>query len=270
MISLTHVIIIALIQGLSEFLPVSSSAHLIIIPKLLGWQDQGQVIDVAVHFGTLGAVACYFWRDLLLMLNGIIRLTSEEFIKGRQLFMQLIVATIPAVVIGSFVNYFASGLLRGLSIIAWSSLIFGGILYLADLKGPKNMGTKDMTYGRAFLIGLIQSFAFIPGASRLGSCLTAFRILGFNRTDSVHYAYLMSMPLIIAATALVTYKALKLGSAPIGKEVLLAVGLSFLVGLGAINFMMRWVRQGSFAIFAIYRILLGLGLLWFGKDLVIN
>jgi undecaprenyl-diphosphatase len=266
-ISLTHVIIIALIQGLTEFLPVSSSAHLIAIPKYLGWPQQGQLIDVAVHFGTLGAVVVYFWRDLAAIIKDIFNWKPGSSRVGRVLFLQLVIATIPAVVAGAFINYLTLDMSQSLTLIAWSSIIFGSILYLADFMSSKVLSVENMTYSKALFVGIIQVFAFIPGASRSGSCLTALRLLGINRSDSVRYSCLMSIPLIFAAATLVTYKVICIEHLEISKEAFYAVGLSFLAGLASIIFMMRWIQKGSFSIFAVYRILFGIGLLWFSTRL---
>ncbi|MBL0942274.1 MAG: undecaprenyl-diphosphate phosphatase [Alphaproteobacteria bacterium] len=268
MISLTQVIIIALIQGLTEFLPVSSSAHLLALPKYFGWPQQGQAIDVAVHFGTLGAVVIYFWRDLVAIIKDSFHWEPTHSRVGRVLCLQLIIATIPAVVAGAFINYLKFDMSQSLTLIAWSSIIFGSILYLADSRSSRIISTENMTYSKALFVGIIQVFAFIPGASRSGSCLTALRILGFNRFFSVRYSCLMSIPLILAAATLITYKIIWIEHLEINKETFYAVGLSFLAGLASIAFMMRWIQEGSFSIFAIYRILFGLGLLGLAKNLV--
>lgn len=268
MISLTHVIIIALIQGLTEFLPVSSSAHLIALPEYLGWPQQGQLINVAAHFGTLGAVIIYFWRDLVMIIRDSFNWKPPHSKDGRVLFLQLVIATIPAVIAGAFINYLKLDMSQSLTLIAWSSIIFGSILYLADSMSPRMIGTESMTYCKALFVGIIQVFAFIPGASRSGSCLTALRLLGFNRSDSVRYSCLMSIPLIFAAATLITYKAIWIEHLEINKEAFYAVGLSFLAGLASISFIMRWIQKGSFSIFAVYRILFGVGLLWLAKSLI--
>ncbi|MEN8235994.1 MAG: undecaprenyl-diphosphate phosphatase [Pseudomonadota bacterium] len=261
MVPLYQIIILSLIQGITEFLPISSSAHLIFFPKVFGWQDQGLVLDVAVHFGTLGAVMVYFWRDCWSMTTGSLNLLRGKVTPGGELFMKLVVATIPAVVVGAIISYYTDSFLRNVTVIAWASIGFGIILYLFDRFAPTKFSLKHMNFTRSFIIGLIQVLAFIPGTSRSGSTIMAARMLGFNRVEAAHFACLMSIPLIIAAACETLYKLAKNGNHHMYKEAMIAAGISFVISLGSIGFMMMWVKRASYGIFVVYRVLLGVGLL---------
>jgi len=261
MIPLYQIIILALIQGITEFLPISSSAHLIFFPKLMGWQDQGLYIDVAVHFGTFWAVVIYFWRDVWSMVPGSLKLLRGDLTPGGDLFVKLVIATIPAVIVGALIDDFANGFMRQVVIIAWASIIFGILLWAIDRFAPAKHGLQKMTYVKSFFVGLIQIFAFIPGASRAGSCITATRVLGFNRVDSARYSCLMSIPIIFAAAAHTSYKLIINGNNQMYFEALVAAAISFVISLASIWFMMNWVKTANFTIFVIYRVALGIGLL---------
>ncbi len=261
MIPLYQIIILSLIQGITEFLPISSSGHLILLPIVLGWKDQGLVMDVAVHFGTLGAVMVYFWRDCWAMTTGSLNLLRGRVTPGGELFMKLVVATIPAVIVGAIISYYTDSFLRNISVIAWASIVFGVILYLFDRFAPTKLSMKHMNYTRSFIIGLVQVLAFIPGASRSGSTIMAARMLGFNRVEAAHFACLMSIPLIIAAACETLYKLAKNGNHHMYKEALIAAGISFVISLVSIGFMMAWVKRSSYSIFVAYRVLLGIALL---------
>ena len=261
MIPILQIIILALVQGITEFLPISSSAHLILLPKVAGWQDQGLSIDVAVHFGTLCAVMLYFRQDVIDITTGGLRLIQGKMSGGGDLFLKLVVATIPVVIIGFLVCDLEDGLLRKVEIIGWTSLIFGLVLYVIDTAAPIKRSLKEMTYGKSLLIGLAQTCALIPGTSRAGACITALRLLGFTRTEAARYSCLMSMPTIFAAATLIGYKLLKAGNIDLCLEALIAAGLSFITSLVSIMFMMRWVQNSSFSIFIIYRVVLGIALL---------
>ena len=170
--TLIQLAVIALIQGITEFLPISSSGHLILIPSFTGWQDQGLVIDVAVHVGTLGAVMTYLWRDIWTMIAGVLKPGNIRRNPGLRLIAQLIVATIPLVIVGAFVYKYPGDTLRSAAVVGWATLGFGVLLYLADRYTVTINRIEHMTWGGAFTIGIAQIFALIPGASRAGTTIT--------------------------------------------------------------------------------------------------
>ena len=266
--TIVQIFILAFVQGITEFLPISSSGHLILVPILTGWTDQGLMMDVAVHMGTLAAVLLYFRHDtkgLFLAAIGMFgiapaRRAIEGTIYGR-LFWALVIGTIPLVIIGGLiVATGANNFMRGAEVIAATSIIFGVILYIADKKGITEKTLDRMAIKPALIIGLAQTLALIPGTSRAGITMTAARYLGFTRTEAARWSMLMSIPAIIASGAATTVKALQTATADMWFDAAIGVGLSCLAALGAIHFLMRWLKHADMTIFAVYRVLLGLGL----------
>lgn len=258
-----QLVLVALIQGITEFLPVSSSGHLILLPGLTGYSDQGQVIDVAVHLGTLAAVVLYFWRDVRLGLVGLTCLAcGRNDTEGSQLALGLIIATIPTVLFGAFLHF--SGLsdaLRSPAVIGWTMLVFGVVLYVADQKGAHQKTASDWGIRDALIMGLWQMIALIPGTSRSGITITGARQLGYTREDGARIAMLMSIPTIIASGALLgTEVALDANMALI-RDAGIAAVLAMLSALAALSLMMRLLRSVSFTPYVIYRVILGLILL---------
>ena len=260
--TLFQLAVIAIVQGITEFLPVSSSGHLILVPALTGWQDQGLAIDVAVHVGTLGAVTAYLWRDIFLMLRGMWKPGQVRRNPGLRLIAQLCVATVPVVIVGGFILAEAGDMLRSAEVVGWATLGFGILLYLADRYTVTVNRLEHMTMGRALAIGIAQVFALIPGASRAGVTITAARWLGFERTDAARFSMLMSIPTIIAAGAAASWKLAEEGATHVWADALVAAGMSFVTAFIAIVLMMGWLRRASFAPFFWYRMVLGAGILW--------
>jgi len=260
-LTLVQIVVLALIQGITEFLPISSSAHLILVPALTGWPDQGLVVDVAVHVGTLGAVMVYFHRDLWAMAGGLVRLARGGRSPAAALVGKLAVATLPVVVAGYAVNEFAGGLLRGVEIIAWATIVFAVLLYAVDRIAPAARTIEQVTYGHAFVIGLFQAVALIPGTSRSGITMTAARWFGFARTDAARLSLLMSIPVIVAAGALKGLDLYRAGDTVPSLQALAVAGLAFVIALAAIAAMMAWLRRMTFTPFVIYRLVLGAALL---------
>ena len=199
--SLFHLFMVAVVQGLTEFLPVSSSGHLILLPHLTGHEDQGLAIDVAVHVGTLFAVILYFWTDVRLALSGLPRLaTGRADTPGARLAMLLLIASVPVIAFGLILKL--TGLyeeLRSLKIIGWAMLVFGVLLYWSDQNGETNKDAENWTISDAMTMGVWQAIALIPGTSRSGITITGARFLGYNRHDAAKLAMLMSIPTIIAS-----------------------------------------------------------------------
>ncbi|MCF3592461.1 undecaprenyl-diphosphate phosphatase [Rhodobacteraceae bacterium LMO-12] len=260
---LFHLILVALIQGITEFLPVSSSGHLVLLPRLTGLADQGQTIDVAVHVGTLFAVVFYFWTDVRQGLAGVPRmLTGRIDTPGARLAFLLMIATIPAILAGLVLKLTGlSDEMRTLKVIGWTMLLFGLLLYWADQKGETSKAASNWSLNDAIQFGLWQAIALIPGTSRSGICITAGRIMGYSRQDSAKIAMLMSIPVIFASGALLSVEVIATADAQAAKDGALAAGLSFLAALGALSLMMRLLRSTSFTPYVVYRVLLGLFLL---------
>lgn len=264
--TLFHLFLVAVIQGLTEFLPVSSSGHLILLPNLTGMEDQGQAIDVAVHVGTLGAVILYFWSDVREALAGLPRLLRGRIdTPGAKLAFLLILATIPVIVVGLLLKI--SGLddmLRSVTVIGWAMLLFGLVLWWADQKGPSDKATSDWSTRDAWILGLWQAVALIPGTSRSGIVITGARFLGYERSHAARISMLMSIPTIIASGVL-------LGAEVVGDadwEMLRLAGIgavfAFVAALLALVLMMRLLRSVSFTPYVVYRVLLGVFLIWWG------
>ena len=256
-----HIAVLALIQGITEFLPVSSSGHLVLVPSLTGWADQGLVLDVAVHVGTLGAVMIYFWRDLWGMVIGLFRVaTGRRDAEARisaHLAIQIVVATLPVIAAGYALNHYMPEGIRGLLVVAWATLGFGIVLFIADRVGMTIRRIEHMRYSDAIIIGVSQVLALIPGTSRSGITMSAARILGFERADAARFSMLLSIPTILGAGTLKGLELAESGNADLTAAAAFAAGLAFLSALIAIALLMAWLRRSSFTPFVIYRILLG-------------
>lgn len=256
-----QLVLLAVVQGITEFLPISSSGHLILVPHLTGTSDQGPLLDVAVHVGTLGAVMLYLWRDIARMLLGLGRAVRGRRDPGARLAFQLVLATLPLVAAGYVASRYLGDQLRSIEVIAWATLGFGILLWIADRIGMTLRRIEHMSYGSALLIGLSQVLALIPGTSRSGITMTAARLLAFERTDAARFSMLLAIPAITAAGTLAGIDLWRAGDARLTADALLAGGLSLAAALVAIVAMMGWLRRASFLPFVLYRIALGGGLL---------
>lgn len=256
--SIEQIIILAIVQGLTEFLPISSSGHLILIPVFTGWPDQGVAIDVMVHLGSLLAVLVYFWRDVIRLFWGGLDLLRFRLNDNSRLALYILLATIPAVIFGLYMK--SSGMqaeLRSVKIIAWNSIIFGMLLYIADRLGSRKKMMKDITLTPALLIGLAQAMALIPGTSRSGITITAARFLGFERAEAARFSFLLGIPAIAGAGILTVSDLLESGVG-VSSDALWAAFLTFFTAIAAIAILMAVVKRTSFLIFVIYRLALGL------------
>ena len=254
--TLEQIIVLALVQGITEFLPVSSSGHLILIPAFTGWQDQGVLTDVMVHVGSLFAVIAYFWRDVLRLIGGGFDLLRLRMNDNSRMVLYIVLATIPAVIFGIFLK--KSGLgqdLRSAEVVAWNAVIFGILLYVADLVGPRLKRMEDMKLSPALIIGLAQAAALIPGTSRSGITMTAARFMGFDRPEAARFSFLLGIPAIAGAGAFVTLDAIESGIT-ISNDALLAAALTFVAAFFAIAALMAMVKRMSFLIFMVYRLAL--------------
>lgn len=256
-------ILVALVQGITEFLPVSSSGHLILISELSSAPDQGLAIDVAVHIGTLFAVVIFFWRDVAMGLAGIPRmLTGRIDTAGSKLAFLLMIATIPAIAFGLILKLTGlSDAMRSMTVIGWTMLLFGLLLWWADQRGTIEKTEADWTTRDAIKMGLWQAVALIPGTSRSGICITAGRMLGYSRQDSAKLAMLMSIPTIVASGVLLGVEVIATADAQVARDGAVAAVMSFVAALFALSIMMRLLRSISFTPYVIYRVALGIVLL---------
>lgn len=259
-----HLFIIAVIQGVTEFLPISSSGHLILLPNLTGLEDQGQVIDVAVHVGTLFAVCLYFRSEAMLALRGLGHLATGKFTtQAGQLALLLIIATIPVVIAGLVLSVTGlDDMMRSMAVIGWTMLVFGIVLYLFDRRGAEDKQFEDWSIKHALYMGLWQVLALIPGTSRSGITITGARALGYGREDAARIAMLMSIPTIIASGALLSIEVIATADMQAARDGAIAAAFAFLSALAALSLMMRLLKSVSFTPYVIYRVVLGVILLW--------
>lgn len=260
---LFHLFLVAIIQGITEFLPVSSSGHLILLPGLTSLEDQGQVIDVAVHVGTLFAVMLYFWPDVRQALIGLPRLMiGRADTQGSCLALLLLIASIPVVAFGLILHL--TGLdaeMRSIEVIGWAMLIFGIVLYWADQTGPRTKDDTKWNLQDAMVMGVWQAVALIPGASRSGITVTGARFLGYTRHDAAKIAMLMSIPTIVASGVLLGAESVITANTAVLRDGLIAALLAFVSALIALSAMMKLLNRVSFTPYVIYRVVLGLILL---------
>jgi len=258
---LFQLILVAIVQGITEFLPVSSSGHLILLPNLTGLADQGLVIDVAVHVGTLGAVVLYFWSDVKRAFWGLFKL-SDLTDPDARLALGLVVATVPVVIAGLLLKL--SGYdqaLRSITVVGWSTLVFGIVLYWSDQRGAVTKTAQDWNLKDAVIMGLWQVLALIPGTSRSGITITGARQLGYDRGDAARLAMLMSIPTILASGVLLSFDVLSDMDMGAARDSAIAAAFAFVAALVALHFMMRLLQSVSFTPYVVYRIALGLLLL---------
>ena len=256
--TLLQLAVIAILQGITEFLPISSSGHLRLVPLLTDWADQGLMIDIAVHVGTLLAVLVYLWRDVLTMLAGLIRIRSGMAHPGVRLIVYLAVATVPVAAAGyAITEYFGAEWRASLAVIAWATFGFGILLHLSDRIGLTVRRIEHLRLASALAIGLAQVLALVPGASRAGVTMTAARLLGYERREAARFSMLLSIPTIAAAGAFASRELLRSGDVVLQTSAVLAAGIAFVAALIAIAAMMGWLRRATFTPFVIYRLILG-------------
>ena len=247
-------LILALIQGITEFLPISSSGHLVLAAKFLNYESATLVLDVAMHVGTLGAVILYVWRDIVFMLVGVGNFFRGRTSAGGKLFLYLVFGTIPIAGAGYWINSIFPNGLRDLQIIAWATLFFGVILFLADYLGMTLRRVEHLRLGDIFVIGIAQVLALIPGTSRSGICMTIARILGMERREAAHLSLLLGIPAIFGAGCLKSFDLWVLGEVELTIDAVYAASISFCIAFVSIALMMAWLQRASLKPFAIYRI----------------
>lgn len=259
--TLIQVIVLSLIQGLTEFLPVSSSAHLILGSRVFSWPDQGLVFDVATHLGTLLAVLVYFRKDLWGMLTPWF-VASRKNEPSRRLGLILAVSSIPAIVAGGLLHGWVESVLRDVRVIAFSTIGFGLLLWWADARFARNRQLADMSMKSGLLIGFAQMLALVPGTSRSGITMTMGRMLGFDADTAARFSFLLSIPVIAAAGGYGLLRMVMHDAAINWLQFSLAVLLSALAGWLCIAAFLALLQRVGLLPFVIYRLILGVALLW--------
>ena len=250
--------LIGIIQGVTEFLPISSSGHLVLFAQLTNWEDQGLFTDIAVHFGTLFAVMIYLRKDIYYFFNNIFQFKLFE----DQIIFKIILATLPAIILGYFIYDYVSLYFRSIQLIALSSIVFAIILFFADRVKMESKGWNRVTYTEALIVGLFQVLAFIPGASRAGVTITGARLLGYDRVNAARFSMILSIPIILASMTLSLINILNEEYVAVNLyQSFFASLVAFITALLSIIFLMRFIKKANFNIFIIYRIVLGIILL---------
>ena len=250
--------LIGIIQGVTEFLPISSSGHLVLFAQLTNWEDQGLFTDIAVHFGTLFAVIIYLRKDIYYFFTNIFQFKIFE----DQIIFKIILATLPAIILGYFIYDYVSLYFRSIQLIALSSIVFAIILFFADRVKMESKGWNRITYIEALIVGLFQVLAFIPGASRAGVTVTGARLLGYDRVNAARFSMILSIPIILASMTLSLINVLNEEYVAVNLyQSFFASLVAFITALLSIIFLMRFIKKANFNIFIIYRIVLGIILL---------
>ena len=256
-----HAIVLGLVQGATEFLPISSSGHLILVPAVFGWPDQGLAFDAAVHLGTVLALLIYFGPEIGHLTSGVLARRPLELRLG----MGVALASIPAGVAGLALQHVVETRLRSTTVVAWSTIVWALVLWWADRHaagGGRVHDVHDVGIGRAIAIGLAQALALVPGTSRSGITISAGLFTGLDRSTAATFAFFLGLPVTIAAGFLET---LALARSDLGADDLavlaIGVGSSFVAGLAAIRFLVAYLRRRTLLVFVAYRIVLGVILL---------
>lgn len=261
--TLIQIIMLAIVQGFTEFLPVSSSAHLILVPLFTGWPDQGLAFDVAVHVGTLSAVMLYFRHDITtLSVDWCQSCIKRQSIGESRLAWAVIWGTVPVVVFGYLLHDIIDKEMRTPFFITWTTIGFGALLWLADFRGKQIRDEHSLTWRDVAFIGFAQAIALIPGTSRSGITITAALALGWTRTAAARFSFLLSIPTILASGSYESYLLIKEDLAVNWDELFLGVVLSGLVAYIVIHYFMKLLERMGMLPFVIYRFALG-GLLLF-------
>ena len=254
-----HILLLSILQGITEFLPVSSSGHLILFSKFTSFPDQGLALDVAVHVGSIIAVMIYFSETIWQVIRGMIKSKFLPDMKnqGNRLFWLIFVATLPAIVVGLLLKEHGMEEFRSTKLIGWTILSFGILLYIADKLGMTIRKVEHLGFLDAILIGCAQCLALIPGTSRSGITITTGRFLGMERKDAAKFSMLLSIPTIFGAGCLVGYELFQAGDMDTIIEAFDGITYSFIASILAIYIMMWWLKNFTFLPFVLYRIALG-------------
>lgn len=283
--TLLQLLIIAVVQGITEFLPISSSGHLILIQFFTGYPDQGPLIDVAVHVGSLLAIIVYFFKDVLVLARGGfasigVGAKAARAPQERRLFWWIVLGTIPAVVFGLSIkmgvfNGIVSGVfgieivdndlmasIRFTDLIAFNLIFYGILLGLADKVGREVKEFEDMSWRDGLIVGLAQALAIIPGTSRSGVTMTAARFLGYKRVEAARFSFLLSIPAVAGAGVLIVPEIFDAGM-ELALDALIAGALTFVAAFATMAFLMNFLKRASMMVFVLYRVAMGVGLLYF-------
>ena len=259
---LLHIFILSAIQGITEFLPISSSGHLQILPVLTNLEKQPLIIDISVHLGTLGGVIIYFYKDIIKLLNSF-----PSLIKGRKsseanTLIMIIIATVPITILGGVIWITDTVyIFRNIEIIAWATLGFGLLLYISDRFFLTVRNIESINFFQALIFGLAQVIAIIPGTSRSGIVITFARFFGYNRVDAAKFAMLLSIPAIILPGIVSVFELIESRNIQLQYDFLISFFISFIFSLIAIFILMKWIKNSSSSPFAFYRIIIGAMLL---------
>jgi undecaprenyl-diphosphatase len=246
------ILLLSIVQGISEFIPVSSSGLLVIFENIFEIQNNNLLINVTMHGGSLAAVVLFFYKDLV------------NLWKNPKLLLNLIIATIPVVIVGGFLQYYGIiDQLMNIVVIGYSTIFFGILLFFSDRNSEDKKFNQSISNKDSFIIGLYQVLALIPGTSRSGIALTGARFLKFNRVDAARFSFLLSIPTLSAAFILSTYKIYKLDETEFNTLLLLAFVFSFVFSLLTIKYFLIFLKNFSLNVFVVFRIIMGLGLLTF-------
>ena len=247
-----EVLILSLIQGVTEFLPISSSSHLILFSKLTNFQNQSLSLDVSLHIGSFLAVITFFYKDLI------------KFIKNKDLFIKILISSLPVMVLGFFmVKIDLISDLRNIKVIGWMTLLFGILLYLSDKFNMNKNIESDFTYKSALMIGFFQMISLVPGVSRSGITITAARLLKFNRYDAARISFLLSIPTLAVVSIFGIKNIVSAENMNISFLNLFSILLSFVFSLITIKYFLQYIKSFSLDIFVIYRVILGIVILAF-------
>ena len=262
-------LILGIVQGLTEFLPISSTAHLRIVPAIFGWGDPGAAFTAVVQLGTMAAVVLFFWRDMVRIVSAWVRQWFKPELRGSfdaRMGWYIILGTIPIAILGlAFKNQIETGA-RDLRIIGWVLILFGVILWGVDKYAPQTKDIGQLGLRDGLIYGVAQALALIPGVSRSGATITAGRALSYDRESAARFSFLLSIPAVVLSGL---FEARKLGEAggPAWGPTILATVVAFVVGYAAIAWLLRWLTGHSMLVFAIYRVVVGvivLGLVYGG------
>jgi undecaprenyl-diphosphatase len=249
--SIIQAIVYGIVQGIAEFLPISSTAHLILVPWLFGWSDPGVAFDVALHLGTAFAVILFFWKDWVSLIKSGIK---EPKSNNGKLFWYLVMASIPGAIFGVLLDKYMEAF-RNPALIGIMLIVMGIVLYYADKLGRNEIQFEKMDFKRSLIVGLSQVFAIIPGVSRSGITMSTGRFVGIEKESIAKFTFLLSSPIILGDAL---YHLKKIGNAPIDKlPFVVAILTSAIVGILSIKFLLNYLKNKGFGIFAIYRFILG-------------
>ncbi len=275
-----QMLILAVVQGITEFLPISSSGHLILVPVFLDFPDQGPMLDIAVHIGSLLAIIVYFFKDAWgLARGGFASVGIGHAPEHRKLFWWIVLGTIPAVLLGLSIKL---GVLNGVAqdwfglvvqnddlleslrftdLIAVNLIVYGILLGLADYFGKAEKTFEQMTWRDGLLVGIAQALALIPGTSRSGVTMTAARLLGYGRVEAARFSFLLSIPAVAGAGVLIVPDLME-ASSDLLMEALITGVLTFIAAFGTMAFLMNFLKKASMMVFVLYRVAMGVLLLW--------